>query len=166
VQIDLNEPRKWNMSGEAMTVWMRARVPDGRWNSALIGKRGGQDSCNFNLFSADLAETPGSDICFEIRTDRGLAMTSFPVAKIDATAWHDLVGRYDGESIQILCDGKVMSRKPATGSLVMNQAPLLIGAENRGGQVVHRFSGEMEFAGLWTRALSDKELAAMVKGWQ
>jgi hypothetical protein len=166
VQIDLNEPRKWNMPGEAMTVWMRARMPDGRWNSALMSKGASQDTCNFSLFSYDAAETPGADIAFAIHTDHGSFRASFSVAKIDATAWHDLVGRYDGKTIQLLCDGKVMSRKPAAGSLVMNRAPLLIGAENRGGQVVNRFTGEMEFAGLWTRALSDTELAAMVRGWQ
>mgnify|MGYP000853828330 CR=1 FL=1 len=166
VQIDLNEPRKWNMAGEAMTVWLRLRVPDGKWNSALIGKRGSQDSCNFNLFSTDLAETPGPDICFEIGTDRGLVMTSFPVSKINAGDWHDLVGRYDGRTIQILCDGKVMSKKPATGSLTLIREPLLIGAVSDHGKMVRPFRGEMEFAGLWTRPLTDKELAAIVKGWR
>jgi hypothetical protein len=166
VQIDLNEPRKWNMPGEAMTVWLRVRVPDGRWSAALIGKCGSQDTCNFNLYSTDLKETPGPDICFAIHTDYGFVMTSFPVAKIDATAWHDLIGRYDGKTIQILCDGKVMSKKPAIGSLTKTGEPLLIGAVSDNGKMVQPFTGEMEFAGLWTRALTDQELAAIAKGWK
>jgi hypothetical protein len=143
---------------DAVTVYLRARAPDGAWNSALFAKRGGHDQVHFNLFSADLPETPGPDIGFEIRTTQGFAMVSFPISKIDATAWHDLVGRYDGKSLDLFCDGQRLAAKPWTGALTKNREPLLIAAETDGGKVVRHFHGELQVAALWSYALTDKEV--------
>ena len=153
--------KDWNTPGGAVTVYLRALAADGNWNSGLFAKRGGHDRVNFNLFSVDLPATPGADIGFEIRTDQGFFQTSFAVSQIDPAAWHDLVGRYDGNSIELACDGKVLARAPAAGSLVQNAEPILIGAETDNGQVVRPFSGEMEEAALWTRALTDEELRTL-----
>jgi hypothetical protein len=153
----------WNTPARAITVYLRARVPDGDWKYALFAKRGGHDRVNFNLFSVDLSDTPGPDVGFEIRTDRGFFQASFPVANIDATAWHDLVGQYDGQSIRILCDGKVMAQHHAEGDLAQNSEPILIGAETDNGQVVRQMTGEIEEAALWTRSLADDELGVLVK---
>jgi len=150
--------------GNAVTVFLRARDPKGRWQYGLLAKRGGPDSANFNLFSADLEGTPGPDIGFEVRTERGLVTVSFPVSAIDATAWHDLAGRYDGEQIEILCDGKIMARKPWKGGrLLMNEDPLLIGAETDSRKAVRQFQGELEEAAVWTWALSDAEMAVLTR---
>jgi hypothetical protein len=145
----------------AVTVYLRARDPSGVWNSALFAKRGGHDLVEFNLFSADLPETPGPDIGFEIRTDRGFALVSFPVSQIAATAWHDLVGRYDGKALELFCDGRRMASKAWSGALQRNREPLLIGAETDAGKVVRHLHGELEAAALWSRALADAELASL-----
>ena len=147
--------------GDQLTVYLRLRDPAGKWNSALMAKRGGHDRVHFNLFSTDLPGTPGADIGFEVRTAKGLAQTSFPVSTIDPTAWHNLVGRYDGKTLSILCDGKVMANQPAEGALVRNSEPLLIGAETDAGQVVRHFHGEVEESAIWPRALTDAELGAL-----
>ena len=52
-----------------------------------------------------------------------------------------------------------MAGKPWTGALQKNREPLLIGAETDAGKVVRHFRGELEAAALWSRALTDKELA-------
>lgn len=145
----------------AVTVYLRARDPRGVWNAALFAKRGGHDLVEFNLFSADLPETPGTDIGFEIRTDRGFALVSFPVSQIDGTAWHDLVGRYDGKTLELFCDDRRMAGKPWSGVLQKNHEPLLIGAETDAGKMVRHFHGELEEAALWSRALSDAEVSAL-----
>lgn len=156
-----------NISGHAITVFLRAHDPKGSWQYALLAKRGGHDTVNFNLFSAELGETPGPDIGFEVHTANGFAMVSFPVSRIDATAWHDLVGRYDGEFIEIICDGNAMARKPwKGGDLTLNQEPLLIGAETDGGKVARQFHGDLEEAAVWSRALSDSELATVMRTTQ
>jgi hypothetical protein len=145
----------------ALTVYLRARDPKGEWNSALFAKRGGHDRVHFNLFSADLPGTAGSDIGFEVRTERGFAMVSFPVSRIDSKSWHDLAGRYDGKTLEVICDGERMASKPWSGALLKNTEPLLIAAETDGGKTVRHFHGELEEAALWSRALSDEELKVL-----
>jgi hypothetical protein len=138
---------------------LRARDPGGAWNSALFGKGRGEDKVYFNLFSADLPGTPGTDIGFEIKTDHGFAMVSFPASQIEVAAWHDLAGRYDGKTLELFCDGRRMASKPWSGKFVTNSEPLLIGAETDHGKVVRHFQGELEEAALWSRALTDDELS-------
>jgi len=145
----------------ALTVYLRARDPHGTWGSALFAKRGSHEQVHFNLFSANLPDTPGNDIGFEVRTDRGIALVSFPVSEINTTAWHDLVGRYDGHTLELFCDGQRMAGKPWSGRLQPNREPLLIGAETDAGKVVRLFHGELETAALWPRALTDKEVTAL-----
>jgi polyhydroxybutyrate depolymerase len=160
--VDLEEAwfdggKDWNAPGHALTVYLRARVADGNWSHALFAKGGGRDRVNFNLFGVNLPRQRGTDIGFEIRTDRGLFRTSFPVSKIDPRAWHDLAGRYDGAAIEILCDGQVMARADAAGELLPNDEPILIGAQSDGTRVVRPFTGRLEEAALWTRALTGDE---------
>ena len=150
---------------EAVTVYLRARDPRGAWNSALFAKRGGHETVHFNLFSADLSETPGPDIGFEVRTDRGFAMVSFPVSRLEAAAWHDLVGRYDGRSLDLFCDGRLLATRPWSGKLVTNREPLLIGAETDAGKAVRPFHGELETAAFWRKALTEAEIQAL-STWQ
>ena len=151
-------------TGDAITVYLRARDPAGEWKSALFCKRGGHDIVTFNLFSVDLNGDGIGDIGFELHSERGFAMVSFPVSDIDRTAWHSLVGRYDGRVLELICDGKAVARKRwKGGALTQNAEPVLIGAETDRGQVVQGriFAGEVLDAALWDRALTDTEVAAV-----
>ncbi|HTM55051.1 MAG TPA: family 16 glycoside hydrolase [Pirellulales bacterium] len=143
----------WNSSGEAITVYVRAKWPT---PSAILSKTSGPGQSNFNLFSTTAND--GDKMVFEITTDQGSFKVEFPLAKIDAAARHDMVARYDGALIELICDGNPMRSAPATGALVPNKAPLLIGAQMESGQASHTFSGEMDEAALWTRALSEREI--------
>jgi sucrose-6-phosphate hydrolase SacC (GH32 family) len=147
-----------NLEGDQCTVYLRARDPQGRWGQALFAKRGTHATINFNLFSS------GDRFGFELHGAAGLGSVTFPLSQIKATAWHDLIGRYDGKTIEIICDGKVMASEPwEGGALTQNQVALLIGAEINEGQAVRPFSGDIEEAALWSRALSDDEIAALVR---
>jgi len=148
-------------TGEAITAYMRARDPSGDWNSALFAKRGGHDRVHFNLFSADLDGDGSGEIGFELRTKDGFKSVSFSSKSIDATAWHDLVGRYDGDQIEIYCNGKKMAGAPLSGDLITNDEPLLIGAETNEDAVVRHFHGEIQDVALWPRALSEEEIALL-----
>jgi beta-fructofuranosidase len=152
------------VSGSAVTVYLRARDPRGQWTYGLFNKRGSHEVVTFNLFSVDLGGTPGPDIGFEVHTDAGFVAVSFPVSRIDATAWHDFAGRYDGRAIELLCDGQVMAKKRWKGGrLTQNGEPVLLGAETDHGRVIRPFTGEIEEAALWPRALSDAEMAALMR---
>jgi hypothetical protein len=116
-----------NLEGDQCTVYLRARDPSGRWGQALFTKRGTHATINFNLFAT------GDRIGFELHGTTGLGSLTFPRAEINATAWHDLIGRYDGKTLEIICDDKVMASAPwQGGSLTQSDVALLIGAEING----------------------------------
>jgi len=140
----------------ALTVYLRARDPRGAWNATLLSQ--GEA---FKLFAADLPQTPGADLAFEITTDRGTALVSFPISQIDPAAWHDLVARYDGATLTLFSDGKKIAAKPCSGPLKQHRDALLIGAGKVDGKVAQHFHGELEEAALWSRALTDREVAAL-----
>ncbi len=162
LQRDLNQPKLWSIRGEAITVYLRARVPDGKWGSGLLAKRGNHDVMNFCLFGADLAGTPGPDIGFEVHTEKGFVMVSFPASRVDATGWLDLIGRYDGNQVSLLCNGRLMDQKAWSGSLTENSEPILIGAGSFDGVPKLPFTGEMEEAAIWSRALSESEITTLL----
>lgn len=156
--------RDLTVRGDRITVYLRARDPRGQWTYALFNKRGGHDVVTFNLFSVVLSEATGPVIGFELHSRAGFVMVSFPISRIDPTAWHDLVGRYDGKTLALICDGKVMAQQRwRGGDLTQNTEPTLIGAETDQGRVVRPFTGEMQEAALWSRALSDRELARLMR---
>jgi sucrose-6-phosphate hydrolase SacC (GH32 family) len=147
-----------NLEGGQCTVYLRACDPSGRWGQALFAKRGTHATINFNLFAV------GDRFGFEVHGAAGLGSVTFPRAEIDATAWHDLIGRYDGKTLEIICDDQVMASAPwQGGTLTQNDVALLIGAEINEGQPVRPFSGEIEEAALWSRALGDDEIAVLVR---
>ena len=147
---------KLNVEGERVTVYLRVRDPAGKWDGALLAKRGSHETTNFNLYSLT------GWIGFELHGDGGFAGVDFPASSVDAAAWHDLVGRYDGKRVELFCDGKSMAARAwAGGRLTVNTEPLLIGAETDGSKVVRSFRGEMEEAAVWARALSGDEVALL-----
>jgi sucrose-6-phosphate hydrolase SacC (GH32 family) len=147
-----------NLHGNQCTVYLRARDPSGQWGNALFAKRGHHDIINFNLFAS------GDMFGLELHGDGGVGQATFPRSAINATAWHDLVGRYDGAKLELICDGKIMASQPwAGGSLTQNEEPLLIGAETERRQVARPFSGEMEEAAIWSRALTYQDIATLVR---
>ena len=153
---------------DQLTVYLRLRDPAGKWNSALIGKHGQTDSqrqVHFNLFAADLPDTTGPDITFAVRTDndtdKSAAQVHFPISQIDSTAWHNLVGRYDGKTLSLFCDGRLMASTPLSGKLVPNSHPLFIGAHLENGKPAHHFHGELDEAAIWPRALTDSEISSL-----
>jgi len=152
-----------DVGGDQITVYLRARDPEASWQYALLAKRGGHDRVNYNLFSVDLAGTTGSDIGFEVRTDRGFVAVTFPISQINGTSWLDLIGRYDGQKIELICGDRMMASQSWSGNLVQNTEPVLIGAETDNGNIVRLFTGDIEEAAIWNRALSNTEIAALAR---
>ena len=150
------------VTGHEITVYLRARDPRGVWAYGLFNKRGAPTT--FNLFSDDLGGAPGTDIGFELVSDSGFVLISFPVSDINPTAWHDFVGRYDGKTIELICDGRVMAKQTwRGGNMAQNDSSVILGAETGGPSIVRPFTGEMEEAALWSRALTDAELAQLCR---
>lgn len=145
--------------GEALTLLIRVRDPQAIWNHAIFARRRGAEGpdINFNLAAAD------NVILFEMTTDKDNFMLRMPLDRIDARAWHDLLVRYDGEWLQLWCDGALQAEAPCTGAIKSTSAPVLIGAATEGDRIDFFFTGEMEEAALWKRPLDDAELLSLFR---
>lgn len=148
----------------SLTAYLRLRDTTGRWTQSLFAKRESTEKMSFRFHAADLPQTPGPDVIFEVRTAQGIGHVSFPVSRIASTSWHDLVGRYDGAFLDLYCDGTRMARRPWEGGpLTGNDAPIVIGGEAQGTQTTRAFTGQIEEAALWDRTLPDDDLAALMR---
>jgi hypothetical protein len=146
-----------NIIGAACTLYLRARDPAGAWEGGLFNKRGSHEMVNFNLFAAN--GRIGGEFHGESPM---LGSVTFPAEGAMGAGWHDLVLRYDGQTIEIFCDGVPMAAASwAGGTLTQNDEPVLLGAESVNGTPVRPFRGDIEAAALWTRALTDEEIAAL-----
>jgi WD40 repeat protein len=154
-----NAGREPSPAGTQLTVYLRLRDPQARWDYGLFSKRG---NANQSAFHLTCGPTPtGRLMVFDVDTSNGRNQASFPMNGIDLRAWHDIVGRYDGQKVQIICDGRIVAQRPAGGAIGENNQDLLIGAEVVNGQLRRPFTGAMEDAALWTRSLSDEEVAKL-----
>jgi hypothetical protein len=153
-----------DVAGPSLTTYLRLRDPAGRWNNALLTRRDSEERFSFRLYGADLPGTPGPDVVFEVHTARGTGRVSFPVSRIDPTAWHDLAGRYDGAQLDLFCDGIRMARHAwSGGALTAGEIPTRVGADGDGGPAAPPFTGQIEEAALWQRALPDAEIATLMR---
>lgn len=146
-----------NLKGEAMTMLLRLRNPSGKWsNGEIFCKHGGHDKLVFNLF------VNGDRLGFEFGAEgqAGLAgQVSAVAGDLKPDQWHDLIVRYDGTDLVLFLNGLVAARVKASGALRQGNAePVQIG--RRG------FTGLLDHAALWQRALSDEEAVALSGGEQ
>lgn len=146
---------------EAMTVSLRLRDPEGRWESALMGKGSGTEDVHFDLSATDLPETTGPDLVFEVGTDRGRQRVSVPVSRFAATDWVDVVGRYDGRELILSVNGEVLVRRSHGGRLLRNDGSLWVGAAPSASGATRHFRGGLSTAAMWSRALSDEEVRGL-----
>lgn len=146
---------------EAMTVYLRLRNPEGKWESALMGKGTGNEDVHFDLSATDLPGTPGPDVLFEVGTDRGVERVSVPVTAFPATDWVDVVGRYDGREMVLSVNGEVVARRGHGGRLRRNDAALWIGAAPSKDGATRHFRGGLATAAMWSRALTEEEVRVL-----
>ncbi|MBX7169214.1 MAG: DUF1080 domain-containing protein [Pirellulales bacterium] len=161
-QVDLNAPRAWSFPGEALTVHVRAYLPEASSPRTLVAKGSTAEALNFRLGEAQAGGDNEPTLQFTVGTASGTFSAGFPLAKIDRAAWHDFVGRYDGQQIEIYCDGQRLDQRPASGALRPSAAPILLGAATDDEEIAHGFQGELATITLWPRALTDAELRLLV----
>lgn len=144
-----------NLRGEAMSMLLRFRNPIGKWSSGeLFCKHGGHDKLVYNLF------VNGDRLGFEFGAEgkTGLAgQVNVNLSDLKPDQWHDLIVRYDGAFLTLFVDGFAVARSKASGTLRQgNTEPVMIG--RRG------FTGQIDHAALWPRALDDEEIVALSGG--
>jgi hypothetical protein len=161
----LNAGTTLSPTGEAFSVCLRLRDPDGAWLCPLFAKHGGHDKLVFNVFSADL---DGERVIgVELGTDgtKGMTQVRAPLALLGERDWHDVIARYDGVKLELFIDGVKLDEGFPMGKLRgRNDEPVLLGAESYGGQLKTGFRGLMDHAALWQRSLSEAEIVQLSGG--
>ncbi|MFO1499229.1 MAG: family 16 glycoside hydrolase [Verrucomicrobiota bacterium] len=157
----LNDSPTWNIPGHGLTVYFRARMTNGVWSGPLFGKGGRSERQHYALLAGDGPDGGQAVLQFQVQTDRGVATTSFPIDRISPTAWLNLVGWYDGRHLRLFCNGQQMAEQPASGDLVPNADPVLLGGELDQGRAQGKCNGQVAEAALWTRALDERELSQL-----
>lgn len=150
-----------NLSGHAMTLCLRLAGPVGSWDGPIFSKHGGHENLVYNVFAADLDRRI---LGFEMGSEgvQGMRQVRAPLAELGSTAWHDVIVRYDGRHIELFVDGRLRDEYLAQDALRQGNAePCLIGAESVGGKIKTGFRGMIDHAALWSRALSDDEIASL-----
>lgn len=155
-----------SFTGTALTLCARLRDPSGKWSGPLFSKHGGHAQLSYNLFATTLHGK--MSIGFELGTDfkPQPLQVSFPIERLDATAWHDVIVRYSGPRLELFIDGVLVDEEWPAGHLrVAETIPCLLGAEVGADDAVHaRDRLLLDHAALWRRALSDDEIVQLSGG--
>lgn len=144
-----------------VTLHLRARDPLGRWNATLFAK-GQTNDPGFRVFAQHPPESPNPELVFEMRDNHSTGSVRMPwTPQLNPAAWHDLVARFDGQSLALFVDGSLRARTNWTGSPPTTSAPLWIAAEPAQGRDQNHFRGDLESAAVWSRALTDDEIRSL-----
>lgn len=106
-----------NLPGSALTLCVRLRDPSGRWDGPLFSKHGGHQRLSYNLFATTLHGK--MSIGFELGTDfRPQPLhVSFPIERLAAAAWHDVIVRYSGPRLEFFIDGVLVDEEWPAGRM-------------------------------------------------
>lgn len=150
----IGEKGPLSIAGEAMTVLLRVRGGGEAWKSGeVFARHGGHEVTLFNL------HVNKGELGFElgVQEKKGLAgRLAAPLESITKGGWHDVIARYDGAKLMLFVDGVAAGSVKVTGHLrAENKQPFTLGKAMR---------GQVDHAAVWTRALSDSEVAVLSGG--
>lgn len=89
----------------------------------------------------------------------------FPMEPLGAKDWHDVIVRGTGPKLQLWIDGVLLDEEFPQGTTRAATVPRFFGAAQLAdGKLLSGFHGLMDHAALWSRALSDAEIAKLSGG--
>jgi fructan beta-fructosidase len=150
-----------NLAGDALTMLVRLQRTGGDWNITPFSKHGGHERLQYNLYAFDAG---GSlELGAEVGSGETLARATTLIPDAETEGWHTLGARYDGRSLDLFFDGERRASAALSGPLRPATAvPLVIAGEPMGdGSVGRRFTGLVDHAALWDRALTDSEIRTL-----
>ncbi len=142
-----------------ISAWVMPDTTQGRWG--VVAKRARGTTCPY------VVAIRQGGITFEATDDTGAWSYNFTTQPvIEAGRWnHVAVTCEDGVGVRIYCNGQLVAEKAAVAPLVRTGNALTIGYENWGGLeakagVSGNFHGLIDEVAIWSRLLSDEEIAA------
>ena len=95
----------------------------------------------------------------------GIFRVGVPVSMIGADNWHDVTVRFTGPKLELFVDGVLVDEEWPIGKLRISSASCLIGAlEKNGAGVSEGFNGNIDYAAIWDRSLSNDEIILLSGG--
>ncbi|MGH2359823.1 MAG: LamG domain-containing protein [bacterium] len=92
-----------------------------------------------------------------------IALTSAPL-DIPSGVWHQILVRRNGTQYQIIYDGSVVAEGSNPGAVPDTDMPLLIGKRNDLDGRGFAVDGRLDEVAIWSRALSDDDIAFLFNG--
>lgn len=146
---------------KAATIAARVRVPTGNWQGVIFGKYGSPSGEVFSISAENrggrgclLAHLGSDEIC-------GTHEVLAELAELGPTAWHDVVLRHNGATLQLFVDGMLRDDEVAVSTLRQgSHCSYCFGTDPHKTKGA-RFRGLIDHVAMWNRALSDAEIAAI-----
>ena len=100
---------------------------------------------------------------WRLHFDGAIVLDSAPQS-IPSGVWHHVVVRRQGATFRILYDGSVVAQGSSTGAISDTGMPLLVGKRNQFDGRHFPVDGQIDEVAIWSRALSDAEIAFLFNG--
>lgn len=155
------------LTSTEQTFYIRVKSDVNQPNYPIFSRYGGHERLSFNFFYLNAAWG------FEFGTTKnnGLLRTNAPVAETlspetVATDWVDLVARVTDAKLEFFLNGRCVDEDFVLGVPRKPQVGILFGAQYDadGKSAATGFSGQIDAAAVWNRALTDAEIEALCGG--
>ena len=154
-----------SIKGSELTLCIRLKCAPEIWkNSPIMSKHGGHEKLAYNIYCIDyyFGTEIGTDGNKRLLNCRAL-LSEMPDAS--AEKWHDVVCRVNEAKVELFVDGRCYDEDFVVGKLRPNAVDFLIGAQIDGSSKPRAgFSGMIDHAAVWNRALSDAEIVQISGG--
>lgn len=157
--LQVSETAVFNAPDVTVDFWVKPETLRGR--RGLIAKRFAGTACPFVIGQT------AATVSFEATDEQGKWSFNFGTPAVLAeNRWsHVTVVMKTGEGVRIWVDGKMVAEKQNALPRMTNAEPLVLGREAWGGdppkgETPGLFIGSLDEVRIWTRALSDAEVAA------
>lgn len=164
------EKEELNLSGKAFSMLVRMRIDSIKGYTPILSKAGNDQNIAYKMSVYQENQTNVLEVIMGSDEIAGAHQLIYRLSDNDLQQWHDVIFRFNGKKSELYFDGRLCDDAVTVGTLRdWNRHPLLLGAEytdSEGYSTLTRmkpsatFSGWIDHAALWKRALTDKEIAS------
>lgn len=158
-----------NLSGKQISLLVRVKANRVTGYTPILTKAGNDQNLAYNV----ALNPQGKDIYVEVLLGSddiaGAHLLKYKMPKEDLNKWHDIAFRFNGEMSELYVDGLLRDDEVTVGEIRdWNRRPMMIGgqyrdgagyADNQDNQVEFVLDGLIDHIVLWSRYLSDEEIA-------
>lgn len=148
----------------AVTFWIRVRTVQTSFPSGFsqpIRGASNDDGSSYGFATSYIAASAK----WTVNVNAGGVDRTVTAPSVIATGvWHDLVGTYDGAALRMYIDAALVGSQACSGAMSYNASPspTILGAIAGSSGSLY-FEGSMEFAAIWSRALSGGDVIAFAR---